>query len=217
MNSPVKILLADDSTTMHRAVSLGLKKEPYELICCDNGQDALRLVEEHKPQILLADLDMPGMTGAELTKRVKEHPELKNFTKVILLCGSFDQIDENHIDQIPSDARLWKTFESHVLISMIQTFLKDSPKVSQDPTLVDARPIQSEAKSVDEILSQKPTEDTSEKTVELPSDNQKIEKIVERTTEKNTDKTSERTIEKTEEIDNLELSPPQPVLSLIHI
>ncbi|MBP7843621.1 MAG: response regulator, partial [Proteobacteria bacterium] len=142
-SSTVKILLADDSVTMHRAVALGLKKEPFEIIYCDNGQDALRLARQHRPIIVLADLDMPGMTGAELCQAIKNDPDLSRETKVILLCGSFDQIDETKIEHIPADARLWKPFESHVLVSMLHTLLKIPPKIPQEATLYQSRPNES--------------------------------------------------------------------------
>jgi CheY-like chemotaxis protein len=125
-DSPVKILLADDSVTMHRAVSLSLKKEPFELVCCDNGEDALRLAHEYRPHIILADLDMPGLTGVELCKRVKADPQLAS-TRVVLMCGSFDQIEESQIEKAPADGRLWKPFESHVLLALIKTLLKAPP------------------------------------------------------------------------------------------
>ncbi len=120
----VKIILADDSITMHRAVALALKKENLDLICCDNGQDGLRLSLEHQPAILLADLDMPGLTGIELCQAVKNHPSLQK-TKVILLCGSFDQVDEGRLESVPADGRLWKPFESHVLITLVQKMLAE--------------------------------------------------------------------------------------------
>lgn len=129
-----KILLADDSITMHRAVALALKKENVDLICCDNGQDGLRLAIEHQPAIVLADLDMPGMTGIELCHALKQHPLLKN-TKVVLLCGSFDQVDEGRLESVPADGRLWKPFETHVLSTLVQRMLQESAMGSANPTL----------------------------------------------------------------------------------
>ncbi|MEO5666621.1 MAG: response regulator, partial [Bdellovibrionota bacterium] len=120
LDSPVKILLADDSVTMHRAVSLALKKESYELICVDNGKDALRLVHEHRPQIVLLDLDMPEMTGIEVAQEIRSDATLKS-VQIVLLCGSFDEVNEKDIEKAPVDARLWKPFESHVLLAMLRT------------------------------------------------------------------------------------------------
>lgn len=132
--SAVKILLADDSVTMHRAVALSLKKLPWQLLTCDNGQDAWRLAQEQRPDIVIADLDMPGMTGAELVRAIRRDPQLAR-TRTILLCGSFEQVDESKLEGIPADGRLWKPFESHVLTKLIEALLKGAPtRESADPT-----------------------------------------------------------------------------------
>ena len=129
----VKILLADDSVTMHRAVKLALKNEPYEVITCDNGQDALRLCLEHHPQIVLADLDMPLMTGPEVAAAIKKNSSLRG-VKVVLLCGSFDQVDESKLGSVPTDGRIWKPFEAHTLVAMLKTLLQQqgTPSASSD-------------------------------------------------------------------------------------
>lgn len=129
-NSPKKIVLADDSVTMHRAVKLGLKKEPFDVICCDNGADAWRIIKVEKPDAVLADLDMPGMTGAELCQKIKADPALKHIP-VILVCGSFDQVDEKHLENVPADARLWKPFETQVLTAILNKVLGPSSSGSE--------------------------------------------------------------------------------------
>gem|GEM_PF-894206 len=126
-DSPVKILLADDSVTMHRAVSLALKKESYDLICVDNGKDALRLIYEHRPAIALLDLDMPEKTGIEVAQAIREDSSLSG-TQIVLLCGSFDEVNEKDVEKAPVDARLWKPFESHVLLAMLRTLLSAKNK-----------------------------------------------------------------------------------------
>ncbi len=132
--SPIaKVLLADDSPLMHRAVALALRKEPLELITCDNGQDALRLTLEHRPAIVLADLDMPGLTGIELCRSIRQDASLAG-TKVVLICGSFDQIDEARLQSVQADGRLWKPFEAHVLIALLSALLKSPIRESLDAT-----------------------------------------------------------------------------------
>jgi CheY-like chemotaxis protein len=133
LESPAKILLADDSVTMHRAVALALKRTPWTLLTVDNGEDALRIALEHRPDIVIADLEMPGLTGTELIQKIREKPILSG-TKTVLLLGSFDQIDESHLEAVPADGRLWKPFESDVLLSLLETLLK-APRESAAPTL----------------------------------------------------------------------------------
>lgn len=161
--SPVKILLADDSVTMHRAVALALKKLPWQLLTCDNGQDALRIALEQRPQVVIADLDMPGMNGAELCQALREKPSLAH-TRLILLCGSFDQVDESHLESIPVDGRLWKPFESHVLIALIEALLKNAPQGTSDPTALSQVTVrESSEATLPPIQETSPSEDVASK------------------------------------------------------
>lgn len=121
-DSQKKILLADDSVTMHRAVSLALKKTPYELLYCDNGKDALRLIKEHRPSVALLDLDMPELTGIEVAQKLREEPSLAH-CQLVLLCGSFDEVNENEVEKAPVEGRLWKPFESRVLLTLLEKLI----------------------------------------------------------------------------------------------
>lgn len=123
------ILLADDSSTMHRAVKLALSRSDYEILCVDNGTDALRLCREKKPALLIADLDLPGVSGSELIRLVKSEPPT-GAMKVILLCASIHQSDMGRLDRISADARLWKPFESEALFTIVQTLMKASQAAS---------------------------------------------------------------------------------------
>ncbi len=136
--NPLKILLADDSANIHRAVALALRKTQFELIYCDNGQDAWRIIQEHMPAVVLADLDMPGPNGKELCLKVKGSSALSG-VKVILLCGSFDQIEDQKLDALAADGRLWKPFEAHVLLSLLSTVLKAPIQRPAERTLFESQ------------------------------------------------------------------------------
>ncbi len=108
---------------MHRAVKLALSRGDFDIVCCDNGSDALRICRESVPSLLIADLDLPGISGAELVKLVKQEVSLEN-TKIIMLCSSVHQSDIGRLDRIPADARLWKPFESDALFTLVHTLLR---------------------------------------------------------------------------------------------
>ena len=134
------ILLADDSVRMHRAVAIGLKDQPYELLSCDNGADALRLAKEKKPSVVLADLDMPGLNGLELLHQVRQDPSLQRI-KVVLLCNSLEPVDEEALRKANPDAKLWKPFEPAALVALLQTLLKSEIRESSEPTVaIPSRP-----------------------------------------------------------------------------
>ncbi len=129
-----RILLADDSSTMHRAVKLALSRGDYEIVCCDNGTDALRISRDNPPAMLIADLDLPGVSGAELVKLIKADPKTSQ-TRIILLCSSIHQGDIGRLDQIPADARLWKPFESDAISTLVQTLLRTTTSGKASETL----------------------------------------------------------------------------------
>lgn len=129
-----RILLADDSSTMHRAVKLALSRGDYEVFCCDNGTDALRISKEVTPSLIIADLDLPGISGAELVKAIKADSKLAS-SKIILLCSSIHQGDIGRLDKIPADARLWKPFESEALFTLVLALLRTSSGARPSSTL----------------------------------------------------------------------------------
>ncbi|WP_246939035.1 response regulator [Bacillus pinisoli] len=86
----IKILIADDHHMVRRGLMFFLKTQTeIEIVAeASNGREALALVQEYKPHVILMDLDMPEMDGIQATKLVKEQfPE----TKVIILTSFSDQ------------------------------------------------------------------------------------------------------------------------------
>ncbi len=71
-NDSVTILLAEDDPFVLGYMANYLGKQGYRTICTDNGRQALEMFEDHGPDILLTDLDMPGLDGLQLLKAVRK-------------------------------------------------------------------------------------------------------------------------------------------------
>ena len=71
-----KILVADDSITIQKIVAMAFEKEDALVEGVGNGKDAFHKMEDFQPDIVLADVDMPGLTGFELSKKIKGDPKL---------------------------------------------------------------------------------------------------------------------------------------------
>jgi len=80
----MKILVADDNAAVLKGVSLSIRDMGYEVLEADNGYGAMRILEENEVDILLTDMEMPGMYGDELIKYVRK---LRLPTKTILMSG----------------------------------------------------------------------------------------------------------------------------------
>lgn len=70
-----KILVVDDEHLIRWSLEQNLKKQGYEVFTAGNGEDALRLVREEQPDLVLLDIQMPGIGGLEVLEKVKEFDE----------------------------------------------------------------------------------------------------------------------------------------------
>lgn len=122
-----KLLLADDSITIQKVVELVLTDEGFEIKAVTNGEEALNIIKNFRPDIVLADIDMPKINGYQLCEKIKSDPETKDIP-VILLSGAFEPIDEALSKQVKSDSYIVKPFESQELISRINSILKSHTK-----------------------------------------------------------------------------------------
>ncbi len=121
-NKSKKLLLADDSITIQKVVELVLADEGFELKLTGNGEDALEALSSFKPDIVLADVEMPRMGGYELCQTIKSSPATHSIP-VILMVGAFETVDEELIKKTGADDYIIKPFESHDLVSKLRKAL----------------------------------------------------------------------------------------------
>lgn len=117
-----KLLLADDSVTIQKVVELLLSDEDYEIKAVGNGEEALAMIKDYSPDIVLADIEMPGMNGYQLCEKIKNDETLAHIP-VILLAGAFEPIDEDLAKEVKADDYLVKPFESQELISKLNAVM----------------------------------------------------------------------------------------------
>ena len=89
MNAPIKTLLVDDQASFREAMHILLELDSSVEVVAEaaNGEEALKLSAEHMPQVVLMDLQMPVMCGAEATRRIRDrHPGIR-----VLVLSVFDQ------------------------------------------------------------------------------------------------------------------------------
>jgi DNA-binding NtrC family response regulator len=67
-----KILVVDDEHLIRWSLEQNLKKQGYEIVTAGSGEDALRLAREHQPELVLLDIQLPGISGIEVLEKIKE-------------------------------------------------------------------------------------------------------------------------------------------------
>jgi CheY-like chemotaxis protein len=116
------ILLADDSITIQKIVNLTFSGEGIEVVTVGNGDAAIKKVHEIDPDLVLADIFMPGKNGYEVCEYIKGQSEVQR-TPVILLVGAFEPFDSNEAARVKADGHLTKPFEIKVLISAVNSLI----------------------------------------------------------------------------------------------
>ncbi|CAN5796772.1 hypothetical protein BH20ACI4_BH20ACI4_01150 [soil metagenome] len=118
-----KLLLADDSETVQKVVNLTFELEGIEVITFGDGDSAMEQFSAIAPDVVLADVNMPGMSGYDICQNIKSDESTKN-TPVILLVGSFEPFDEEKAMQVGADDYLTKPFQSiRQLVSKVNELL----------------------------------------------------------------------------------------------
>lgn len=116
---PKSLLLADDSITIQKVVQITFASEDFTITSVDNGDAALEKIKANKPNIVLADVVMPGKNGYELCQTIKNDPALKD-TPVILLAGTFEPFDPERAKAVGADDFIVKPFETQALIDKVK-------------------------------------------------------------------------------------------------
>ena len=120
------ILIADDEARIRRLVSDFLKRDGHTIIEATDGKTALELIENRRPTLDLAILDvmMPGMDGFEVLREVREQEAGDNHLPVMLLTARAEDADQVRGLEGGADDYVTKPFSPIVLAARVRTLLK---------------------------------------------------------------------------------------------
>ena len=142
-----RILLADDSVTIHKVVELTFLDEDYAVEAVSNGDEAIERLAGEAPDLVIADVHMPpGPSGYEVCDKVRElHPGVP----VLLLAGAFEAFDEERA--AAADAYLKKPFDSQKLLQTVQELMAGPPEEEAgEPEAYGAAPGESDTATISE-------------------------------------------------------------------
>ena len=124
-----KLLLADDSLAIQKVIDLTFTDEGMEVTTVGDGQHAWDSLDQLEPDVVLADVFMPGVDGYSLCERIKQNERFGSIP-VILLVGSFEPFDEAEARRVGADDVVTKPFQSiRQLVSRVGSLLGTNPRV----------------------------------------------------------------------------------------
>jgi CheY-like chemotaxis protein len=114
-----RVLLVDDSPHAQRIGERILTEEGFEVVTVSNADSALVRIEDVDPDVVIADVVMPGRTGYEICQYLKMNPRRRH-VRVILTAGVLEAIDEARAQQVEADASIKKPFEASALVNTVR-------------------------------------------------------------------------------------------------
>lgn len=120
--SNAKILTVDDSNlSRKRFIAQPLRQAGYEVVEAVNGEEGLKAVEEHQPDVIVSDLLMPIMDGFEFVEALSKRGVT---TPIIVVSADIQESSREKIDQFKTFGFLNKPFKPEVLLEAVQQALE---------------------------------------------------------------------------------------------
>ena len=117
-----KILVVDDEKDLTALVSLHMKMAGYEVLSASNGEKALVVARQEKPDLIILDLMLPKIDGWEVCRRLRQDPEIKN-VPVIMLTARAETEDKLKGFEAGADDYVTKPFSPRELVARVKRVL----------------------------------------------------------------------------------------------
>ncbi len=124
----IKIILVDDEPEILTLVRDYLSREGFNVLTALNGTEGMQLIEREKPDLVLLDWMLPGMSGLEMCKRLRETSTIP----IIMLTAKSEEIDRVLGLEFGADDYIVKPFSLRELAARIKTVLRRSSGVVQE-------------------------------------------------------------------------------------
>ena len=126
------ILVVDDSPVNLKLMRLLLTYEGFEVRTTERAEEALRMLDSYRPALVLADIQMPGMDGVEMTRRIKSDVRTCNI-KVAALTASTSHYDSDRAMKAGCEGYITKPIDTTTLASRVRLLLGEKPVQPQLP------------------------------------------------------------------------------------
>jgi two-component system alkaline phosphatase synthesis response regulator PhoP len=117
-----KILLIEDSPYLSRALNDFFTDKGFDMLLAADGNEGMRIVYEHKPDLIILDLMIPGISGEEVCKRVRKD-ETVSATPIIMITAKGSDVDKIVGRVIGANVYLTKPFGLDVLLREVSRIM----------------------------------------------------------------------------------------------
>ncbi len=127
-SEPKLILVVDDEAHITHVVALKLTNAGYRVVTASDGEEAFEVATAENPDLVITDLQMPYMSGLELSKKLRRTPEM-SATPVLMLTARGYALDQNELGQTNIKAVLSKPFSPRDVLEKARSALGELPAI----------------------------------------------------------------------------------------
>lgn len=125
-----KILVVDDEKPIADILKFGLEKDGFDVVMAHDGREAVELVKEHVPSLILLDIMLPYMDGMEVCREVRKTYDMP----IIMLTAKDSEIDKVLGLELGADDYVTKPFSTRELVARVKANLRRKQKVEDNDT-----------------------------------------------------------------------------------
>lgn len=119
-----KVVVVDDSAPTRELLEAWLTSAGCDVLTAASGEDAVPLIQQQKPDLVLLDIVMPGLDGLEVCRRLKQDAETRD-VPVIVVSGLQHQANVRRAREAGAEAYVWKPFDEDELLSVVSAALEE--------------------------------------------------------------------------------------------
>jgi DNA-binding response OmpR family regulator len=117
-----RILIADDEPDIVTSLEFLMRGGDYEVRVALNGEEALRLAESFRPDVVLLDVMMPQRSGFEVCQKIRENPALRD-VKIVMLTAKGRDVEKDRGLNLGANAYVTKPFSTKELMNTVRGLL----------------------------------------------------------------------------------------------
>ena len=118
-----KILVVEDEPDIRKLVQYTLTQERYKVLEAENGEQALRYLQKDQPDLIVLDLMLPGLTGIEICRLVRDRPETAKLP-ILMLTAKAGEADRVVGLEMGADDYLAKPFSPREMVARVRALLR---------------------------------------------------------------------------------------------
>jgi two-component system phosphate regulon response regulator PhoB len=111
-----KIMIVDDEENVRQLIEAVLQEEGYDVVTAADGKECLAKLKKIKPDLILLDMMMPGMSGREVCEKIRTDPKTKNLKIIFVTVARFSELGKTTLSKLKVSDYISKPFDNDDLI-----------------------------------------------------------------------------------------------------